>query len=82
MTDAIKGAAHAIATHPTVAAYTSGITIVTGLASWLDGIQGVLAIIASTAGIVLSIVLSISHWRKGILERRLLTIQIEAEERG
>lgn len=80
MNTEIKAAAQAISSHPTVAAYTSGITIMTGLASWLEGIQGVLAIIASLVGIMLSVVLSINHWRKGKLERRLLVLQIEAEE--
>ena len=72
----IKDAAQAIANHPQVAAYTSAVTVTTSLASIMGGLQGALSVVASIIGIVLSVILCITHWRKGVLERKVLELEI------
>ena len=76
MSAEIKDAVQAIANHPQVAAYTSVATVTTSLASILGGLQGALSVVASVVGIVLSVILCITHWRKGVLERKVLELEI------
>jgi len=76
MSAGIKEGVQQIATHPQIAAYTSAVTVTSGLASILGGLQGALSIVASVVGIVLSVILCITHWRKGVLERKVLELEI------
>jgi len=76
MNEEIKDAIQSIANHPQVAAYTSVATVTTSLASLMGGLQGALSVVASIVGIVLSVILCITHWRKGVLERRVLELEI------
>lgn len=76
MSAEIKDAVQQVINHPQVAAYTSVATVTTSLASILGGLQGALSIVASVVGIVLSVILCITHWRKGVLERKVLELEI------
>lgn len=60
-----------------VAATVAAVTTSTGTATWFDWIPGDIGKIATLVGIVLSLVLIVTHWRKHQIEYR--KIKLEAD---
>lgn len=66
-----------LAQNDKVAATVAAVTTSSGAATWFNWIPSDIGKIATLVGIVLSIVLIITHWRKGRAEHRKLMMEID-----
>lgn len=66
-----------LAQNDKVAASVAAATASSGAATWFDWIPGDVGKVATVVGIVLSIVLIYTHWRKGRAEHRKIMMEID-----
>jgi uncharacterized membrane protein YfcA len=72
----VKEGVQQLASDPRIASGVSAITTGTGLGTVLDWIPDDIGKLATLVGIILSIVLIYTHWRKGRIEYKKIQLEI------
>lgn len=73
----LKHVATELAQNDKVAATVAAVTTSSGAATWFQWIPSDIGKIATLAGILLSLVLIYTHWRKGRAEHRKILMEID-----
>lgn len=76
----VREALQELASNPKVASTVSAVTTGTGVGTVLDWIPDGIGKLATLVGIVLSLVLIYTHWRKGRIEYRKTLLEIKILE--
>lgn len=72
----VKEGVQQLASNPKIASGVSAMTTGTGLGTFLDWIPNDIGKLATLVGIVLSLVLIYTHWRKGRIEYQKTQLEI------